>query len=287
MIYREIEIKESGSLEGAKLVVYAQEDSPKLRIKQRPLVLVCPGGGYEYTSDREAEPLALAFLAKGYNAAVLRYSCAPATYPTSLLELGRVVLTIREHANEWHVDSNSIIVQGCSAGGHLAASYACFWREDFLAKELLGDTSDLAKENLRPNGLLLCYPVITSGEFAHKGSFKNLLGERLEELEGKMSLENAVTKDVPRTFIWHTYTDGSVPVENSLLFAMALKKHDIKTELHIFPEGGHGLALASNVTAGLEGKEVVPACQPWIDLATRWLEYYWGRIIHGDRQCVP
>lgn len=275
MIYREYEIKEEDSLPGAKLTVYVQEFSNEISVSKRPLVLLCPGGGYEYTSDREAEPMALAFMAKGYDAAILRYSVAPATYPTALLELGRSILIIRDNAEEWHVDENAIIVEGCSAGGHLAASYACFWKEDFVAEKLLGDTKEASKEKLRPNGLVLCYPVITSGEFAHRGSFKNLLGDKYDEYVDRMSLENAVNKDVPRTFIWHTFTDGSVPVENSLLFATALRENNINTELHIFPEGGHGLALANKLTLSAQGKEDFPGVALWIDLANNWLSYYW------------
>ena len=92
----------------------------------------------------------------------------------------------------------------------------------------------------------------------------------------KVSLENAVNDGVPRTFIWHTFTDAAVPVENSLLFATALRAHGINTELHIFPEGCHGLALANHLTEGLEGKEIAPCCEPWIDLATTWMRYYFA-----------
>ena len=278
MKFQEFVLKEEGSLDGARLTVYIQDtSSPKLKIKKRPLILLCPGGAYSYTSDREAEPIAFALMAKGFHTAILRYSCYPSHYPTSLLELGRSLLIIREHAKEWCIDTGSVIIQGCSAGGHLAASFACFWKEDFLTEALLGNKSDSSKEMLRPNGLLLCYPVITSGEHAHKDSFKNLLGDRLSELENKMSLENAVNEDVPRTFIWHTYTDEAVPVENSLLFATALRKHRINTELHIFPTGCHGLALANRLTESPDEKENVRACQPWVDLAATWLDYYWDQ----------
>lgn len=280
MIIREFDLKEEGSLEDARLTVYIQETaSPKLKIKKRPLIIVCPGGGYGYTSDREAEPIALSFLAKGYHAAVLRYSCFPAHYPTALLELARSVLIVREHAKEWYVDKDAIIIQGSSAGGHLAASFACFWHEGFLPEKLIEDMSETGKELLRPNGLMLSYPVITSGEFAHKDSFVKLLGDRLNELESQMSLENAVNENVPDTFIWATYTDGSVPVENSLLFAMALKKQNINTELHIFCEGGHGLALANHLTEGPGEKENVPSCEVWTDLAGTWLKNkFWAQV---------
>ena len=272
MIYQEFDIKEKGSLEGAKLTVYIQEYAETLNIKDRPLILICPGGAYAYTSDREAEPIALSFLAKGYHAAVLRYSCAPAVFPTALMELGRSILLIREHAKEWHIKEDSIVVQGCSAGGHLAASYACMWMNDFLSEGMNITYADRIK--LRPNGLMLCYPVITSGKFAHEGSFHNLLGDNYLELKEMMSLENAVNEHVPRTFIWHTFTDGAVPVQNSLLFANALIERGISTELHIFPEGCHGLALANELTAGNELKEIEPVATPWIDLATTWMKKY-------------
>ncbi len=270
MIYQQFDLHEKGSLPGANLTVYIQEQAEKLKIKERPLILICPGGGYSYTSDREAEPLALSFLAKGCNAAILRYSCEGAHYPTSLLELARSVLIIRENAEKWHIKKDGIVIQGSSAGGHLAASFCCTWRDELFIKELSLNESDL----LKPNGLLLCYPVITSGEHAHRDSFRNLLGERYDELVDKVSLEKAVTDAIPRTFIWHTFTDASVPVENSLLFATALTQHNINTELHIFPEGCHGLALANYLTEGPEGKELAPCCEPWIDLAITWMRYY-------------
>ena len=270
MIYKEFEIGEKGSLKGAKLTVYIQEPSESLYIKERPLILLCPGGGYGFTSDREAEPMALAFMAKGYHTAILRYSCHPATYPTALLELGRSVLIIRENAKEWNVKKDSIVVQGCSAGGHLAASYSCMWKEGFIEEGLLVNDAEM----LRPNGLILCYPVITSGEFAHRDSFVKLLGDRYDELVDEMSLESRVNQDVPRTFMWHTFSDQSVPVENSLLFATALRKAGISTELHIFPEGCHGLSLANKLTLSMQEKELSPSCEPWIDMACRWMEYY-------------
>ena len=272
MIYEEFELEEKGSLPGAKLTVYIQEPTDSLKIKDRPIVLLCPGGGYSYTSDREAEPIALSFLAKGANAAILRYSCSPAVFPTALFELGRSVLILRENAAKWHIKENSVILQGCSAGGHLAANFACMWKEDFISDALGISYTDKLK--LRPNGLILCYPVITSGEHAHRDSFVKLLGDRYDELLEKVSLEKQVNDDVPRTFLWHTFTDGSVPVENSLLFATALRANNISTELHIFPEGGHGLALANELTVGNEEKELAPACESWLNMAAQWLKYY-------------
>ncbi len=279
MIHNTYPIQAEGSLPDTKLVTYIQEDSESIGISTRPLILVCPGGAYAYTSDREAEVLALQFLAMGYHAAVLRYSCAPARFPTALVEVAKAVLLIRENAEQWKVDSGKIILLGCSAGGHLAASFGTLWAENFLAEKL--SLSESEKEKIRPNGLILCYPVITSGEYAHRGSFENLLGEQEgslersrdpESLAAKLSLETRVTDKTPGTFIWHTYEDGSVPVENSLLFVSALRKARVPVEFHMYAKGGHGLSLANRQTATPDGGALQPECTTWIELVRVWLE---------------
>lgn len=269
MKYREFPLQAEGSLPGARLITYIQDDAEIMAIDKRPLVLICPGGGYGYTSDREAEPIALTFLAFGYHAAVLRYSCAPAKFPTALLELANSILLIRRHAEEWHVDTDKIIVEGGSAGGHLAACLGMFWHEDFLTRAL-GLKQDEA-ELLKPNGMILCYPVITSGEFAHRGSFENLCGDD-KELLAKLSLENQVTDKTPGAFIWGTFEDGSVPMENSLLLVSAMRRANIPVEYHLFPKGGHGLALANKLTQTSDGRHVQEECSIWTTLAHNWME---------------
>ena len=266
MIYKEFEIKENGSLDYAKLTVYVQDYTDSIAIEKRPMILICPGGGYAYTSDREAEPIALAFMAAGFHTAILRYSCAPARYPVALCEVSRCFKILRDNAKEWHIDTDKIMIMGFSAGGHLAANYCCEWHNDDFAGRYVADDVN----ELKPNGLILGYPVITSGRFAHRGSFENLLGEKEKELSSKVSLENQVNEYVPKTFIWATFTDGSVPVENTLLFATALKENNINTEMHVFPVGGHGLALSNELTLSDNGSEDVKECQIWTDLAITW-----------------
>lgn len=270
MIYNTYEMHMPGSLPGSKLVTYLQEDSDSIGIETRPLILICPGGGYAYTSDREAEPIALAFLAMGYHAAILRYSCAPARYPVALTELAYSIKLLRDHAAEWHINPDQIAVQGCSAGGHLAASLGMFWDEAFLAEAAGLDASE--SERLRPNGMILCYPVITSGEYAHRGSFESLLGEREAELGEKMSLEKQVSDRTPQAFIWGTFEDGSVPMENSLLLVSAMRKHNIPVEYHLYPKGCHGLALANHLTATSDGRSIQEECTSWVGLAATWLK---------------
>ncbi|EOS81774.1 hypothetical protein C817_00503 [Dorea sp. 5-2] len=270
MIYEEIPVRAEGSADYARLQVYIQ-DTPQdgsVKRKKRPLILICPGGGYERTSYREGEPTALHFLSRGYHACVLRYSVAPVHFPTQLLEVGCAVRIIRENAEKWKVDTQRIVVQGSSAGGHLAACYGAFWNQELLKEDL-----DPPAEEWKPGGMLLSYPVITSDPgYAHKGSFENLLGEEYEALAEKVSVEKQVTKDMPPCFIWHTMDDDTVPVENSLLLTEALHREGIPSELHIFPEGEHGLSLASPVVERENGHGVQPECARWIELADAWLE---------------
>lgn len=238
-------------------------------IGRRPAVIVCPGGGYEYRSAREGEPIALSFAAAGFCAAVLHYSAGEAKFPTALLELASATALLRSRADEWNIDPDKIFVCGCSAGGHLCASLGTLWNRDFV-KDALGYKCG----EHRPNGMILCYPVITSGEKAHRPSFETLLGENSDnaELLELVSAEKQVSCDTPPTFLWHTFTDDVVPVENSLLMAAALAAHSIPFELHVFPSGPHGLALANSLTACGNPDYIVPECQSWTDMAVRWAE---------------
>lgn len=267
MLYEKNDIGGEGSQEYAALYTYILDDSEQLAIRKRPLVLICPGGGYQHTSDREAEIVAMQFLAMGYHAAVLRYSCAPSVYPAALLELARSVSLIRANAVKWHIDEERIIPLGFSAGGHLVANYCIEWHEEWL-----GSRCGVPAGMLRPNAMILGYPVITSGEYAHRDSIQNLLGAKYEEKMEKMSLEKRVTDAVPRTFIWHTCEDPSVPVQNSYLLVGALLAHHIPVEYHVFEKGGHGLSLANRLSASASGFGEEKGCQCWIELVHRWLE---------------
>lgn len=270
MIHKKIEIKARGMEAVGNLYTYFLDSSIEMRPNEkRPVILMCPGGGYEMTSDREAEPMAMQFLAMGYHVAILRYSVCPVRYPAALLQVAESVLYLKEHADEYHIDPEKIVVQGCSAGGHLAANYGIAWNSPFLTK-LMGMEND--PERLCVAGLLLCYPVITSGEKAHEESFRNLLGEQYEEKKEELSLENQVTPDTPPTFLWHTATDETVPVENSLYFFQACLQQGVSAELHIYPVGGHGLSLANEETCRANRIGVQKECQSWIGLAQTWLE---------------
>jgi acetyl esterase/lipase len=156
------------------------------------------------------------------------------------------VYTVRSNAKMFAVNPDKVGVMGSSAGGHLAAS------------SLVLSNLYSCDKPLRPDFGILCYPVITSGEYAHRGSFSNLLGENPDApLLKTLSCEQQVSPDTPPCFIWHTADDPGVPVENSLLFAAALSRSKVPFELHIYPHGAHGLGLNAPF--------------PWADACLHWI----------------
>ena len=273
MIYEKLRIKDiSRKLKNSEAIIsaYIPENSEEINInKKRETIIICPGGGYEFTSDREAEPIALKFVAQGFNAAVIRYSIAPVRYPTALLELAETVRYVREKEKEWNVDTEKVIVCGFSAGGHLAGSLGVLWNNEIIEKYL-----DIKNEEVKPNAMILCYPVISSGEFAHKGSFDSLLGEKEAEISREnLSLEKLVSIETPKTFLWHTFDDGTVPVQNSLLFSNALASNKVQFELHIYPSGVHGLGLCEEITAMNGRSEHINShIASWFNLACQWIK---------------
>jgi len=248
------------------ITTYLLETNEKI-----PLVIICPGGGYEHLSSRESEPIAKKMNELGFSAVVLNYSLAPMEFPAALCDLAETVALVRKNAEQWKVDTNKIVVCGFSAGGHLAASLGCYWKHGLLQGIL-----PYKAEQIRPNFMLLCYPVITAEQgICHEGSIQNVLGKNnLDnfDLRDFVSLEKNVDSTFPPTFIWHTTEDESVPLENSLEMAKALRNSKIKFEYHIFQKGCHGLALATSETAKEDGTCQEKECAVWIDLFKNWFD---------------
>ena len=259
-----IEVKTSGWDENQTATLTTFIHTTKLWTNKttRPAIVICPGGGYHFCAPWEGETIALRFFADGYNTFVLNYSIAPARFPQAVCELAEAVRLVRSRAEEWAIDPDKIAVCGFSAGGHLAGSLGIFYDKP----EVL-DNLKCTEEECKPNGSILCYPVITSGEKAHRGSFNNLLGEdATADMLERVSLEKQVSETTPPAFIWHTYEDDAVPVENSIYMFSALREKGINAELHIFPHGGHGLCLGDGVN-GPRNDEV----DVWPSLASRWM----------------
>ena len=235
-------------------------------------VLIFPGGGYNFVSPREARFVADAYNKEGYNAFVLLYTTRETcghedpllTKPLS--EAAWAIAHIRENAAKYSIDPDKIAVCGFSAGGHLAASLGNYWDKPMFFG------GEKTPEMYKPNALILCYPVISAGEYRHGGSIKNLAGVETGEAAAPWSMENHISGNTPPAFIWHTAADEPVPVQNSLLFANGLSKHKIPFEMHIFPYGAHGLSLATPEVAELkENRLADPHVAKWHSLSVDWL----------------
>jgi len=255
---------------------YIHDYSHELKNNIKPAVIVCPGGGYDITSDREAEPVALQYFADDFNVFVLRYSVANySAYPSPLVDLCKTIKEIRLHAKQWNIDKDKIAVCGFSAGGHLVGSLGTLWND----KEIMAVSGCLNEEN-KPNALILIYPVLDAYKYAHKGSIRNCMQNDLENesLHHKLNCIENVGLHTPPTFLAHAFNDDCVPVENSLLFGQALANQNIPFEMHIFEGGHHGTSLSNHITySGLS--TLLPDFSKWMELSENWLWNMFGREI--------
>lgn len=234
----------------------------------RKALLVIPGGGYGgICSDREGEPIALAFLPYGYNAFVLKYSVGrKRPFPAQLIEAATAIKHIKDHAEEYGIDPENLFVTGFSAGGHLTASCGILWKHPAVYEAL-----EMPYGYNKPKGIMPIYPVVNG----HEGSFKNLwcTDHPTEEQKAQTYLNLHVDEDSSPAFILHTFTDQIVPVQDSLDLANAYVKAGVPIEMHIYPKGPHGMALANKLTAW-DGQEayVNPEIAKWVGMAAAWAE---------------
>ncbi|MEE6681710.1 alpha/beta hydrolase [Pediococcus pentosaceus] len=232
----------------AGLTVYLHEDLPEFkRVEKRPFVMVIPGGGYSFCSEREAEPIALSFLAQGFHAGILRYHVGEHRSFRKSLEDGQKALRqIRSMAKEWKIDTEKIVVIGFSAGGHLAAALSTMSDE-------------------RPNYCVLGYPAILK-------SFADVM-----QVDAP-SLNEEVDINTPPTFLFSTFEDNVVPVENTMLYGQALEAYEVPFECHIFEKGMHGLSLATKWFGNKEDM-IDSHFGHWFGLCNEWLQKNWDTTI--------
>lgn len=206
-------------------------------------IVICPGGGYGHLASHEGADYARFLNEHGIAGFVLKYRLGSDGYhhPAMLQDAARALRTVRARAGEWKLDPKRIGIMGSSAGGHLASTLLTHFDAGNP------DAADpIERQSSRPDLGILCYAVISLGEFGHGGSRNNLLGPSPSpELVRELSNELHVTKDTPPCFVWHTYEDRGVRVENSLQFAEALQRAGVPFDLHVYQKGQHGLGLGS------------------------------------------
>ncbi len=284
--------------EDVTLTSYILDNSPEMpRPDGRAAVIICPGGGYLTCSDREGEPVALAFAAMGYHAFVLRYSVyyssgqstelshpdepkAHCIFPNPMLDIAKAVLTIRENAEAWHVDTKKIALCGFSAGGHNCAMYSVYWN-----KPIITDYFAVEPEALRPSACILGYPITDYfgmrasahsdpiAKALHSASKMAYFGmsspkDEMYEMASPARLVDSMT---PPMFLWSTCEDGLVHVRQTILMTEALAECAIPFEVHVFERGPHGLSLANESSAGFRS-QIDRDAAGWLDLCEAWLK---------------
>ena len=278
----------------ATYTAYLADPMPAKPDARRPAVVVCGGGGFTTIAAHEQEPVALAFLDRGFQAFTLDYvtsATGDVAYPHPEVDLGRMLATVRANAEAWHVDPDRVSVVGFSAGGFICASVATLWRDrDF--GQLVGDRP----ERIRPDAVVLGYPLLdlrvvrdehfrdpridlrvpkTGGKTGrdlvndHLGMIVG--GEATEERLEAVCPTTHVTRDVPPTFVWGTADDKTCPIVQVHEFACALARAGVTHEVHVFDRGGHTLSVA-NANTCFDNVEQQQAVAPWIDLAYAFLK---------------
>lgn len=225
-------------------------------------MVICPGGGYAHLAPHEGHDYALWLNQHGVTCFVLKYRLGSSGYhyPAEFEDVTRAMRWTRAHATEYHIDAHRIGIMGSSAGGHLAAT---------LLTHFDAGNSNAAdvieRQSSRPDLGILCYAVITMGQFTHQGSKENLLGKNPSpELVKLLSDELQVTTNTPPCFLWTTFEDHTVPMENTMMFAEALRKNHVPFALHVYEKGGHGM--------GLRDKPPFHHPHPWAADCLFWLQ---------------
>ena len=222
--------------------------------------VILPGGGYGMRAGHEGQGYAEMLNELGLDAFVCEYRVHPHRFPLPLLDARRALRFVRSKAEEFGIDKNKIAIMGSSAGGHLAALTSTYREKiDFEGEDAVDE------ENFLPDATVLCYPVIWEVDesgITHEGSYRNLLGERFDELNASVNPAKLVCDTTPPAFLWHTSDDGAVNVCNSFRYGEALRNHNIPFEMHVFPCGPHGLGVAKD-------RENI---HQWVKLLEMWLK---------------
>ena len=278
----------------ASYTAYLVDNIPGKLDAKRPAVIVCGGGAFQHIAPHEQEPVALAFLNKGYQAFVLDYvtsATGDVSYPNPEVDLAKMIATIRQHAATWHVDPQKVVAIGFSAGGHVCASVATQWKTAPYAA-----LAGAKPEDIRPDCVVLGYPLLdlrvmrdeqtkdpridlrvpkTGGKTG-----RDLLNDYLAMVVGKETTDENledmcptvhVSRQMPPTFVWGVADDKTCPVWQVYDFATAMAKERVQHEIHVFDQGGHGLSMA-NANTAVDNEDQQQSVRPWFSLAAAFID---------------
>lgn len=251
------------------MTAYIAEDTPEKRVPKRQAIIIFPGGGYDHLSWRESEPIAMKFYAEGINAFVVNYSILDkARFPNPLLDASLAVAYVRSHAEEYNIFPDQIYVIGFSAGGHMAGMIGTMWHH-----EEAKISPDMPYSLNRPDGMIICYGVITMGEFSNEGSVEQLCGTEHpdEETIKRVSIHTNVDDKTVPAFMWHCSNDWCVHIKNALLMARALADNSIPFEFKVYQKGPHGISVGTRFTAVESPTYINEYIAHWTDDAIRWV----------------
>lgn len=226
-------------------------------------IIICPGGAYGALAPHEGGHYAIWLNEQGIAGFVLKYRLGTNGYrhPVMMQDVQRAIRYVRANAEKWGLNPGRIGVMGSSAGGHLASTALTHFDSGNP-----GSSDPIDRVGSRPDFGILCYPVITMGPNTHEGSRRNLLGDNPDpSLIELLSNEKQVKKDTPPIFIFHTFEDSAVKVENTLEFAAALRRNGVPFSMHIYPNGAHGMGLGS-------GQWDPSGRHPWTQECALWLK---------------
>ena len=231
-------------------------------------LVIFPGSGYSASPSRpiqEGMDIAEYFCRFGITVFIVEYRVKPDYYPLPILDGRRAMRFVRYNSEKFGIDKRKIALMGFSAGGHLASTMS-----GYLKPLEYEGMDDIDKESFTPDYQILCYPVINmdlESGYAHAGSANSLLNEKYEELKDELSMDKIKLDNIPPTFIFHNFDDGAVNVSNSFRYAENIKKSGASVEMHIFPDGGHGVGICK-----LSQKDHNHD-RAWLGLLCSWLKY--------------
>jgi acetyl esterase/lipase len=251
----------------AYMTTYIHERSQNgQQMPKRPAVIVVPGGAYAVHADEEAEPVALTFLARGYNTFILYYSLKQeSAYPHTLLEAAEAVKTVREHAAEWGIDPKQVYIMGFSAGAHTAAMLASQWKSSGAA-DMLG----CRPETIRPDRAVLCYGAMNINP-QNEDMKQNPELPAIKTCDSSFTdIVQSISRDTVPLFLWHCRYDHMVPAVHSMKVAEKMMEYNRPFELHIFQSGDHMMSVNNRLTDP-RGKQIDESVSQWVPLCDAWL----------------